>query len=75
MAQEQRKGAEDKRSRFDVPPLYVRLTAKEHKILEVALKLKFGKVVGNKSEFVRQAILKEAAQIIREAKRKRSEGE
>ena len=75
MAQEQRKGAEDKRSRFDVPPLYVRLSPREYRILEAALKLKFGKVVGNKSDFVRRAILKEAAQIIREAKRKRSEGE
>lgn len=74
MAQKQRKGAEDKRSRVDVHPLYVRLSPREYKILEAALKLRFGKVVGNKSEFVRQAILKEAAQIIREAKRKRSEG-
>ena len=75
MAQEQRKGAEDKRSRVDVPPLYVRLSPREYRILEAALKFKFGKVVGNKSYFVRRAILKEAAQIIREAKRKRSEGE
>lgn len=75
MAQKQRKDAEDKRSRVDAPPLYVRLSPREYKVLEAALKLKFGKVVGNKSDFVRQAILKEAAQIIREEKKKRSEGE
>jgi len=74
MAQEQKKSVEDKRNRFDVPPLYVRLSPQEYKILEAALRIKFGKVVGNKSNFVRQVILKEAAQIIREAKRKRSEG-
>ena len=68
----QRKEPRNKRT-SEVPPLFVRLTERENRVIEAAIKLRYGEVEGNKSQFVRQAVLYVAAQIIRE-KRQKSEG-
>lgn len=62
-----RKRKKERRS-YDVPPLFVRVTEKENDIIEAALRIKYGKAEGNKSRFVRQAVLAAAIRIIKQKK-------
>lgn len=51
--------------------LFIRLSDKEMKYFEAAVKLKYGKVDQYRSEFARKALLDKSVEIIKEAKRRR----
>lgn len=59
--------------RYEATPLFVRVNEKELRVIEAAVKIKYGRVQGNKSEFIRQAVLREAVNVIKEHKRKQGE--